>query len=1022
MNRLATFKGILLLWGLFASLSMLAQQTVSGILTGEEGQPLVGASVMEVGTTNGTLTGEQGEYQIQVGENASLRFSYLSYESQEVAVNGRAKVDLQLKSNLSLDEVVVVGYGSQKKVNLTGSVQTLELDDVVNVPVTNTSQLMYGRFAGVTLTQGGGLPGADASTINIRGLGTFNNSSPLIVIDGMIVDQAEFNNLAPSDVASISVLKDASAGAIYGARAANGVILITTRGGEEGKPKVEYGTYYGWQQATVVPEYADAELYATLINEKFFNENPDNFDPRFTEEQVGLIQSGAEPDLFANTNWADQVLETAPLINHFLSFSGGSKSTSYRLSLGYLNQDAIAVGKFRNERYNFRLNLQSKLSKWLTLSNNFSGWVRDFQGPSGGSSGVAEVIYQFSRTAPTVPVFYSNGEYGHVDGAFNNTNPSFISSNPVRELNLGNYESQSLGLNERISLRAQITQGLSIETANTLNLNTSNTSDFQPRFQRNQADGTLVAENVTNSLSNSLGMNYSLLTENLIRYERQLGTNHDLRLLGGHSAQRLRTDGFTGRLSGFPTDNLEEFNAGGIIDPVVSGGASTVTRQSFFARANYALRGKYLFEANIRRDGSSRFGPGNRYGNFPSFSAGWRISEEKFLKSIDAISNLKLRASWGRNGNDRINNFIFQQTFALGGDYILGEDVPVSAAAVTSLANPDIRWETTQQLDIGIEAGLFNNKLELTADYFIKNSFDVLYNNFPIPASLGVGNLEARNAADVQNRGFEMGLNFRNLEGDFTYGFGANATYLTNEVTSLGDGQETINGNTILRVGEPIRAYYGYRVLQIFQSAEEILAAPIHFNGTAPGDFQYVDYSGPDGVPDGYIDADDRIVIGNPYPTWTYNFTGFANYKGLDFSFVFQGVSGVDRLMLGNGQTPMTDDRRNVLTYWENRWTPENPSTELPRLGALGQNDLASTFYIQDASYLRLKNIELGYSLPERISSAIGITQLRVYASGQNILTFTQFENFDPERAATNFNARNFPIYKVYTLGVNVSL
>ncbi|MFK7920639.1 MAG: SusC/RagA family TonB-linked outer membrane protein [Bacteroidia bacterium] len=1022
MIQHSMIKGILLLTAMLWSLTLLGQQQVKGVITGEDDQALVGASVNEVGTANGVFTDEQGAYQITVAENAQLIFSYVGYDPQTVAVDGRSSIDMNLTTNFSLGEVVVVGYGSQKKVNLTGAVQTLDLGDLVNAPVTNSAQLMYGRFAGVTLTQGGGLPGSDGSSINIRGLGTFNNSSPLIVIDGMIVEQAEFNNLAPSDVASISVLKDASAGAIYGARAANGVILITTKSGEAGKTRVEYGGYYGWQQATVTPDFADAQLYATLLNEKFRNENPDNFDPRFTDEQLALISSGADPDLFANTNWVDQVLETAPITNHYLSFSGGNTATTYKLSLGYLNQDAISVGNFRNSRYNFRLNLKSKLNQRLTLTNNLSGWVRDFQGPSGGPGSVAEIIYQFARTSPTMPVRYSNGEFAHVDGAFNNSNASFISSNPVRELSLGNYESQNFGLNERISLKLEIAKGLSFETANTLNLNISNISNFQPRFVRNQADGTLVTENVSNSLSNSVNFNYSLLTENLLRYSRKIGSLHDVQVLVGHSAQRIRTDGFAGSLSGFPTDNLEEFNAGGIIDPVVTGGAAEVTRQSFFGRLNYVLADKYLFEANIRRDGSSRFGPGNRYGNFPSFSAGWRISEESFMKSVKAISNLKLRASWGRNGNDRINNFIFQQTFALGQDYVLGEDQAVSAAAITTLANPDIRWETTEQFDIGLDASFFKSQLQFTADYFVKNSFDVLYNNFPIPSTLGVGNLEARNAADVMNKGIELGLNYRKLEGEFTYGLGANLTYLTNEVTGLGDGQETISGNTILRVGEPIRAYYGYQVLGIFQNQEEIDAAPIHFNGTGPGDFQYVDFSGPEGEPDGVIDAEDRVIIGNPYPTWTYNMNGFANYRGFDFSFVFQGVQGIDRLMFGNGQTPMTDDRRNVLSYWENRWTAESPSTELPRLGNLGRNDLPSTFYIQDASYLRLKNIELGYTLPENLTQAIGLTQLRVYASGQNILTFSQLENFDPERASGNFNARNFPIYKVFTLGLNVSL
>src|SRR5690606_30196467 len=422
---------------------------------------------------------------------------------------------------------------------------------------------------------------------------------------------------------------------------------------------------------------------------------------------------------------------------------------------------------------------------------------------------------------------------------------------------------------------------------------------------------------------------------------------------------------------------------------------------------NYSYLGRYLFEANVRRDGSSKFGPGNRYGTFPSFSAGWRISEEPFMKGLassQALTSLKLRGSWGRTGNNGIGNYIYDQTYNAGLDYVLGNDVVVSGEALISLTNPTIICETSKQYNIGLDAAILNNRLSLETDFLNRRSYKILYTSFPIPGSLGVSSLAAQNAAEMVNQGVEMNLNFTDRQGEFRYTVGVNLTHFAeNEVTSLGSGVQTIDGNTIIREGAPYQAYYGYVMEGIFQTEAEVEAAPIQFGSprTAPGDIRYADLSGPEGVPDGVIDGFDRTVIGNPYPRWLYGFHASLNFKGVDLSVLMQGIGEVDRIFIGNGQTPLNDERSNGLSYWINRWTPENPSQTLPRMGG-ANNHILSSFYIHNVSYLRLKNIELGYTLPQDILHKMKVNGIRVFVSGQNLLTFTKMENFDPERATGN--------------------
>jgi TonB-linked SusC/RagA family outer membrane protein len=1005
-------------------------QTVTGTVIGtSDSSPIPGVVVLVKGTSTGTVTDLDGKYSISAPSPQSiLVFSLIGYQSMEVEVGNQSSIQISLSESESLlDEVVVVGYGEQKKLNLTGAVETLRLDGAVNNPVTNSAQLMYGKFAGVQLTQSSGLPGSDGSSIVIRGIGTFGGSNPLVVIDNIQYDGlAEFNNLAPSDIESISVLKDASASAIYGARGANGVLVITTKKGTKGKFSIDYNNYFGIQRVTVTPEYLNAENYAVLRNERDRNFNGPNAPLRFSDAQLATIRDGSQPDQFANTKWADVALRDAQIQNHYLSFSGGTDKTTYRISVGYLGQEAVVRGKFKSDRYNLGLNLSIDATDWLTVTNVTNAYWSRFTGPSGGANaitGETGIINQFQRSSPLVPVNYSNGEYGVVDGAYQNVNFSYPINHVLFTGNYGDYSDDNINISERIGVALKLTKGLVFETSGSAIINLSNTSNFRPTNTQRDWEGNVVIQNDLNDLSNNLNFNYRLMNENILRYSFSLDNTHNFNVMLGHSVIYDKVDGFSGSLQGFPSDAIQEFNGGGVVNPSVSGGASEEAWQSFFGRVNYNYMEKYLFEANVRRDGSSKFGPANRYGTFPSFSAGWNIAREEFLSGSEVISELKIRGSWGISGNDRIGNYIFEQSYNTGLDYQLGQDVIVPAVALTSIANQLITWETIEQFNLGVDASFFNNKLSLTADYFKRISSDILYTNFPIPNTIGVTNLAAQNAAGMINKGLEMALTYRERIGKLTMSLSGNVTKMAdNEVTDLGPGgEETITGTNIIRIGAPFNSYYGYKVLGVFQSVEEVTNAPKQFgnNRTAPGDLKYADLSGPNGEPDGVVNAFDRTIIGNPFPKWIIGINANFQFSGFDLNMVFQGVNGIDRLMNGNGQTPMEGDRNNALDYWINRWTPANPSTVYPRLGGVN-NAVISDFYIQDMSYLRMRTLELGYTIPSGFSKKALLNKARVFISGQNLLTFTKVKNFDPERQRGGNTDQTTPLYKVISAGINL--
>ncbi len=1006
--------------------------TVKGtVLNGSDSTPLADVAVLELGTTKGTKTDAKGNFSLKsVKAKAVLAFTSVEFERSTIVWDGKSTLIVKMDPKVStLEDVVVVGYGTQKKINQTGATQTIKFDEAVNAPVTNSAQLLYGKVAGVQLTQGSGLPGSDGSSIVIRGVGSFTGSDPLVVIDDIqYIGLDAFNSLSPSDIETVSVLKDASSTAIYGARGANGVIVVTTKKGKGGvkNGSIIFNSYFGLQKAAFLPEFLNAYDYAVIKNEYYVNRKGANVIPRFSAANLQAIKDGSNPDQFANTNWVDAIIRDAPISNQYLSFSGGNDKTTYRVSFGYLTQAAIVEGKFKNQRFTLSTNLDSKINNWLSISNVLNTSWSVFDGPRDGPGAITAgdngIIFQFQRSAPTVPVFYSNGYYGYIDGTFYTFNNGAAANGRLNG-DRGDYKSNNINISERFGVKVAINKNLSVETSGSIILNNGLVSNYSPIYifnDYNASSSNFPQGQAFNTLTNSSNLNYRLLNENIIRYTKKF-KKQDLTVLVGHSVMYARLSKYSASISNFINDALQQLDAA-IGLPSNTGSAIEEASQSFFSRINYVHSGKYLLEMNIRRDGSSKFSQQNVYGTYPSLSAGWRISQERFFRNkFNFISDMKIRASWGITGNDNIGNYIWQSTYNTANAYNIGGTV-ATGAAITSLANPRVQWESVQQTNLGLDVSFLKNKLTLTADYFIKNSSNVLYKNLPVPSSIGVTNLAAENAADMQNSGLELALNYQGRSKKVNYTIGVNGTFFNkNEVTGLGNrGLETVTGNTIIRIGQPYNSYFGLTAIGIFQTAAEIASSPVQYGiPSSPGDMKYADLSGPAGKPDGVIDENDITVIGSPYPKMSFNVNGNVSYKGFDLNIVFNGLSGISRYLSNNGQQPMNDDVTNSLAYWINRWTPTNPSTKLPRVGGVNNNKVSS-FYLEDAAYFRMRNLEIGYTIPVSFTKKYLIQKFRVYLSGQNLLTFTKMKNYDPERVNNTNTDQVTPLYKVYTFGVNL--
>ena len=933
--------------------------------------------------------------------------SYIGYETQVMKIaRANQQINIVLKESSELiDEVVVVAYGTQKKANLTGAVSSVKVNDIKDIPVSNTSSLLQGRMSGVTVSSFSAQPGAEGDVeIRIRGINTFGDSNPMVLIDGV---EGSLNSVSPNDIENISVLKDAASASIYGVRAANGVVLVTTKRGHTDKKTLSYSGSYGVQKATVLPTYINSWDWATLYNEQ--NEAMGDVTTNFTPEMIQQMKDGSNPDLFANTRWSDKIFRSAPIQTHHLSMSGGNATSHYMGSVGYMGQDGIMEGT-STDRFNFRLNADSKFIDIITLGLNVSGNHEEVEEPTIGTYYVFEQMKWHSR--PSVPYKYSNGDWGFVDG---NDKMQAI-KNPAYATTITSKKKYSR-FDGKAFLEIEPIKNLSIKTSFAYQYNQWNSIAAEPAYIPLDSYGNPVGGSGKNYLTDAYYSETQWINENLITYHFDV-SGHAFNFLLGQSNQYNNFRSTTATGEDLPSDNISVLN--GALSTSAKGDAAEAALRSFFGRVNYNYKDRYLLEFNLRRDESSRIPKKNRVGYFPSVSVGWNIAQEAFMEKYSFISQLKLRASWGELGNQEIGYYPFAQYIGLGNNYVWG-DSKTQGVAISSLANPDIKWETTATTDVGIDAAFLNNKITLTADYFYKKTSDILL-QLPIPGIVGISTEPYVNAASVKNEGWEFALGYNDQWGDWTFGANVNFSKVKNEILDLHGKDSWITDWSINLEGHPINSYYGYVADGLYRTQEDVDEAneknSVGGGALKLGDIRYKDISGPEGKPDGVVDTNDRTVIGNPFPDFTYGFGLNAAYKGFDFSAFFQGVAGVDRVVM---DYPTISG--NVTTVFLDRYSESaNPNGNFPRLGNGDYNSQPSSFWLKDASYLRLKNIELGYSFKQEWIRKAKLERLRIYVSAQNILTITGIDDYDPEKYGTDTRGHAYPNAKTFSVGLNITL
>ncbi|WP_420458591.1 SusC/RagA family TonB-linked outer membrane protein [Neolewinella sp.] len=956
---------------LLLTISLSAQTTVTGTVT-DGTDPLIGVSVQALGTTSGTITDFDGSYSVSVPQGSdSLVFSYIGFQPQRVAIGGRTTIDVQLgESTELLQEVVVIGYGVQQKGDLTGAVGVVNSEQITDIPTQSLGQSLQGKVAGLQIIPTSGAPGADA-IFRIRGVGTLNNADPLFVVDGMILNDISFLN--PQDVASVSVLKDASATAIYGARGANGVIIITTKqgGGAAGAGQLVVNAYAGGQEVVRRLDLLNATEYATLINEADVNEGRA---PRFDNpEQYG-----------EGTDWQDAVFRSAPIYNVQLGFNGGSDRGTFNLSANYFRQDGIIQGS-TFDRFTTRLNSSREVKDWLTVGNNLTLVYNTSDNVPAGS-----ILGAAYRADPITPVRDSAGNFGNT-ATFGST------GNPVATIFYNNDESESYRAVGNAYADVRFLPGFTFRTSFGLDFDYDRSRNFTPVFEV-----SAIQRNEESDFSTRSSYRRNWLWENTVSYVNDWDVHH-----------------FDGVVGLTYQDNFGEFISGGrqrIIgeDPsffyLNSGDQTTATNSggpsggdwglvSYLGRANYVFDDRYLITVSGRLDGSSRFGENYQYGFFPSVGLGWNVSQEDFWNDGGLVSRLKLRASWGQTGNDRIGDYAYVPRVASGLGAVFGRDpVLLPGSTLTGLANPDLRWEETTQTDLGLELGLLGNRFTLEVDVYRKVTDGVLF-NAPIPDYLGTG-APVRNIASVLNRGLDLALNWRETRSSaFSYSLGGNLSLVHNEVLRLDDeggdffaGSLGVGGQlgTNSRAGFTAGSFYGYELDGVFQNEEELAQFP-QLGTQQVGDLRFRDQNG-----DGVINASgDRVVLGSAIPDAILGINGSVAYRGLELSFDVTGQFGNEVI---NAKQMARFGAYNYDRSFLDRWTGEGTSTTEPRITIGGQNtETLSTRFVEDGSYLRLRNVTLGYRFGSALTDRLRMQSLRVYVAGTNLVTAQEYTGYNPE-------------------------
>lgn len=972
------------------SLSAQSFQVTGKVIAQEDQLGIIGATVFVKGSAgNGGATDLDGNYSITVPSgDAVLIFSYTGMKTLEIPVENRKQIDVTMNSDVSvLEEVIVVGYGTQKRSKISGAVSVISSEEITETPVLRVEQALQGRTSGVQIAQNSGSPGA-ALSVRIRGTGTINDSSPLYIVDGIPADGLDFLN--PNDIESINVLKDAASAAIYGSRGANGVVLITTKGGKKNQVgKITYETYYGMQNPWRKLNLLNAREYAIIQNESTI--------------AAGRIPRPefSNPDILGEgTDWQEAIFESAPIASHQIGFTGGTDRSTYAVTGNYFNQEGIIGGdKAAFERYTVRLNTTHQLKPWLTLGNTL-GFTKLSRDALSENNEFNSPLIRAINMDPVTPVRKGDGTYAY--SIYSDTDIT----NPVNAIQQ-TYDTWTTNrMVGSIYGLVQITDNISIKSTYSIDATFATQDIFRPRFDLSNdpilSDAPAQEKSLINSVSfaNNTWKNWQW--ENVITWDKQIGTQHQLSFVAGNTIQANVYEFNGGSNTNLPSNDPDDAYIGNTIDPISSQstfqGASESSLSSYFGRVNYEFEDRYLLSATFRMDGSSRFGKNNRYGFFPSVSAGWIVSKENFWE-LDAISFLKLRASWGQNGNNRIGDYSFTSVVRPGQNYTFGpSEVITNGSVATVSANPDLKWETITQSNIGIDLEFWDGQLNFTTDYYVKATSDMLY-AAPIPFTAGTAP-PIQNIASMENRGWEFATDYRGKLGEITYSVGGNISFVQNEVTSLGVGGEPVlagfiqsaNSNASRTdVGQPLASFYGYVTDGIFQTQQEVESHANQNEQTAPGDIRFKDLNN-----DGTIDFQDQTYIGNPLPDFTYGFNVSLEFRDFDFSMFIQGVEGND---IYNGTVRYDFSFVNRPASVLNRWTGPGTSNSEPRvnLNDPNQNVRVSDRFIEDGSYLRIKNIQIGYSLPKSLLRKMRFDKFRVYASAQNILTLTGYSGMDPE-------------------------
>lgn len=964
---------------------------ITGTITEMNGSPILGASVLLKGTSIGTISDLDGKYSINVPDkNSILVFSYVGYEKQELKAGKQTMNVVLVETSKAMDEVVVVGYGTQKKVNMTGAVSSVSMKELENKPVVNIVEALEGTAPGLTIQQTNSQPG-NRPSINIRGNNTLNNNDPLVLIDGMIGD---IQNVNPSDIQNISVLKDASSTAIYGSRASNGVILITTKKGSKDKVTVNYDFIYGSQGVTCLPKPVDSWIYCELRNEALVNSGKSI---AFTPDQISAYRNGG-----VNDKWINDIYKSsAPQQSHNFSISGGSEKTSILFSVGYVNQESLFQGPdFGLQRYNARLNIETQLTKRFKYGVNVAYARNEVKDNAYWTEWILE---QSIRMPPIYPIKI-NGNYNYTSGS---------NANSLARLEVGGY---SLNSNDDMS------GSFNGEFAIIDGLKLKGMIGGQLYNNRNHENRLAIPNtaDTENHIKEYFDRNENMTSNLMLTYDKKIG-DHTFGALLGTSYEGGKDASFqTLRKTADATyDILANYQSTNVDD---QGWASDWSIYSAFARLNYNFKEKYLFEFNLRNDYSSKFAQGNRSGLFPSLSGAWRISEESFYKNLSKnLPSLKVRSSWGLVGNNRISDYAYMPSVSISsGSYSFNNNV-VNTSNVSAV-NTNLKWETTREFDLGTDLGFFNNSLNVVFDYFHNMTYDILI-GLPVPTTFGGGS-PIQNAGKVQNEGWEASINYKFKTGKVQHSLTANIFDSQNKVIDT-HGQEWINGSaicTIIKEGYSINSYYAYRSNGFFQNAAEV-AAGSHLDGVTPkpGDIRYIDKNY-----DGIINADDRFVLGNPFPRYSFGINYSMNYKGLDFSMFWQGVGQRSVWLRGESVEAFHNNNEGpAFDFHIDRWTPTNPNASYPRLTVGSEstnNATTSDFWIQNGAYIRLKNIQLGYTIPNSLTKKVGISRLRVFLSGENVLTLSKMVGgWDPETTATG-GGRIYPVATVTSIGLNLTL